>query len=152
MLKRRGQVHTSRKIIWSFHNSRQIKLVFHVSQKRHFLKWTNVTYYIWKATPNAQPCYNRCLYHLSSFYSACNKKKSEQEHKERLSCHDHAILLITVENNRRKPESQFTTNYIFLSQFMENVFGKSQFRASNEITIHKKKKNNKQFHISREKK
>lgn len=46
----------------------------------------------------------RSLCHPSSFYSARNKKKSEQEHK------GHAILLITVEYNRRQPESQLMTN------------------------------------------
>ena len=42
----------------------------------------------------------RCLYHPSASCSGRSKQKSEQEQEELLSCHDHAILVIAVENNR----------------------------------------------------
>ena len=37
---------------------------------------------------------------LSASCSVLSKQKSEQEQEELLSCHDHAILVIAVENDR----------------------------------------------------
>ena len=51
-----------------------------------------------------------------------------------MSCHGHAILLITFENNRSR--NQNTGNY----------FGKSHFTVSNGITIHAKKTSHFTFH------
>ena len=87
----------------------------------------------------------RCLYHPSTLYSAGSKKKSDQEHEEGLSRHGHAILLITVENNRRQNQNHSSKYFFLISQkmFLENhgswLLMRSQFT----------RKKNKQFQISR---
>ena len=73
------------------------------------------------------------LYHPSPLCSARSKKKSDQEHEEGLSCHGHAILLITVENNRRQNQNHSSKYFFLISQrmFLENhgswLLMKSQF-------------------------
>ena len=83
------QDHVSRNINWSFHNSREIYSAFHVSRKQND---------IWKLRPSTALLYILIIRPLLAL--------REQEHEEEcMSCHGHAILLLTVENNRRDNQS-----------------------------------------------
>ena len=95
----RCQDYVSRKINGAFHNSREVKSGFHVLRKKK-KKWH------FCITPRDSALLFRFLYHSPTSYSGLSKKKFEQEHDGGwLSCHGVAILLITVENNRRNNQN-----------------------------------------------
>ena len=135
-----GQDHVSRKINCSFHNSREIKSIFHVSRKQmaffYYLTRTYVTYDIWKLRPRKALLDIFTIRSLLPLHAAKRIPSTEEHEEGWLSCHGHAILLITVENNRKHNQNHGSRHF---SHFTDNYFGKSRFTASNEITIHEKK-------------
>ena len=68
----------------------------------------------------------RCLYHPSASCSACSRKEIRTRKRK-------GVIVLSRSRN--------VVNYllVLLSHFTESYFGKTQFTASNKITIHEKK-------------
>ena len=66
--------------------------------------------------------------------------------------HDHIILLITLEINRKHTQNHGSRPIKYsdaiLSHFTENSFGESRFMASTEMTIYEKKKKKTTSHVT----
>ena len=91
----------------------------------------------------------------SASCSACMQQKkdnkTEQEHEEVLSCHGHAILLITVQNNEDANQNHGSRRikYFFLISQWRIILENDCPRLLIKSRLTRKK--NKPFHISREK-